>query len=66
MRCALHLRQAWLVNNPRPPGLFIPQRLHRIGQGDSDCLITYCEQLCAIAKAKKAANTKVQRPTLIR
>ncbi|MEA3420317.1 MAG: hypothetical protein U9Q97_01415, partial [Acidobacteriota bacterium] len=23
MCCALHLRQAWLVNNPRPPGLFI-------------------------------------------
>ena len=23
MRCALHLQQAWLVNNLRPPGLFI-------------------------------------------
>ncbi len=23
MRCALHLQQAWLVNNPRPRGLFI-------------------------------------------
>jgi len=23
MCCALHLQQAWLVNNPRPPELFI-------------------------------------------
>ena len=23
MRCALHLRQAWLVNNPRSPELFM-------------------------------------------
>ena len=65
MRCALHLRQAWLVNNPRPPGLFIPQRLHRIGQGNSDCLITDCEQCdCESQKSGKYERPETNTNTI--